>query len=186
MKKISFEIKEPEMVSFVYDSKKGDIKVEVRNKFTLSEMASFIDLYVREFFGVGVEEEQVFAYNYLNAEFNLMTRTYDYMTNIDTSKCSIDLLSDEALWEKVTKLISNYSLFREMLDGVVEDVKEQIKLENSLGTVISNLVNQATNLMKDVSEMSPEAIDDATNKARALLKDIEESSVLGAFKKELK
>ena len=75
--------------------------------------------------------------------------------------------------------IVNYSFFRGMLEQAVQDKKEEIRLEASLGKVLSALIEKGYDVLDKFSEIKPEEIEKLQKTGIDLAKKLEESSIIG-------
>lgn len=153
--------KEPEIQEVVF----GNIKIKVKPYLSLTDQMTLLSIYLEEYFG----KEQT---RILESEYKLVFGILDLCTNIDVEKISLNsLLANYKFWEDIKAKIKNYGEFRALLARTIEEVKENKRIEKSLGNVIEGLVDKISNLLN--TDISPESIE----KVQQLLKDVEESKI---------
>jgi hypothetical protein len=95
--------------------------------------------------------------NFLQAEWGLVLRVIDYMTSVkiveDENSASLESLITSGLWKSVRGEIENYEEFRNNLDKVVRDIKEQKALEISVGSVLNNVSNKIIQFVEKIQEV---------------------------------
>ena len=176
MDKVTVEFKIPEKKTIVY---KG-VSIEIIHSLALAHQAVLINRYMGDYFGKSDKPLIPLSdYNYIPAEFNLFNYILQGCTNIDVETLNNDAYVDPEFVERITSEIVNYNDFRYRLENIVGEVKEQLVLANSLGTVISDLVNRAEPLLKSLAEITPEQIESTKKAGLELADKLKESSVLG-------
>ncbi len=176
MAKIKLEFKLPKNKQIEYN---GAI-IEVTPFLTLSQQLFLTNRYVKEYFFP--EDENMIEeseYNYLGAEYALMNYIFQVVTNIDAENMDSDIYADFTLWQKIISEITNYNDFRNKLYLIVMEIKEQKVLNNSIGEVLSNLINKAYQTLDKFKDISPEEVNKLKNEGLELLSKLEKSSVLG-------
>jgi hypothetical protein len=174
MDKVKLEYKIPEDRTIEYNG----IKIIVKPFLSLVQQTFLINRYIDEYFGNAGKLIGVSDYDYLTAEFSLINYIFQTNTNIETEGLENDIVADSGLWETITHVIVNYKSFRAKLDYIVEDIKAQKLLKNSLGSVISNLADKFLIILEDIKNLNPDEIKDIQNKSVELLKELQESSVI--------
>lgn len=160
--KIAFN--EPELQEVTY----GKIKIKVKPYLSLTDQLTLLSVYLEEYFSK--EQSKI-----IESEYKLMFGVLDLCTDIDVETLNLDgLLSNYKIWEDVRSKVKNYGEFRALLARTVDEIKENRRIEKSLGSIIESLFDRLSNLLN--SEISPETIEKTQN----LLKQIENSPV---FKK---
>jgi len=84
----------------------------------------------------------------------------------------------DKLWDVITGTISNYHEFRKRLDNVVYEIKEQEKLDNSLGKVLNDLKEKAEGFLDQMNKISPDDLKDIQEKGFELIDELEKSNVM--------
>jgi hypothetical protein len=85
---------------------------------------------------------------------------------------------DYNLWDIITNEITNYWRFREKLQGVLDEVLKEENLKNSIGKVVSDLIEKAYEFIEKFSNMNPDDIEKLGQTGVQLIERLEESSVL--------
>jgi hypothetical protein len=173
--RIKLEIKTPENKTFEYNG----VTIEINPFLDFSEQVLLINEYIKDFFG-DITEIVIpkTKYHVFEAECRLMNYIIQLNTNIDMSEVDNNIYTDVKLWETITKEINNYWDFRERLDDVVYEVKEQIKLDNSLGKVLSDLKDKAEGFIDQMNKISPEDLKEIQEKGFGLIDELEKSNVM--------
>jgi hypothetical protein len=175
MDKVKLEIKTPENKIIEYDG----VSIEINPFIDFPEEVLLINEYIKDFFGelteIVIEKTK---YHIFEAECRLMYYIIQLNTNIDMSNVDNNIYVDDKLWEMITSEISNYWNFRERLDNVVYEVKEQEKLDNSLGKVLSNILEKAEGFIDQLNNISPEDIKELQNVGVGLINDLEKSNIM--------
>lgn len=175
MDKIALEFKTPDLVRIIY---KGT-EIQVFPFFSIAQQGFLINSYLREY--LSPKEDRIIElskYNYLEAEFSLISHIYNLNTNIETKNISLDVIADVELWEVIKKSIINYNDFREKLDYILKEVKDEIALGMSLGSIVDSLSEKAFNILNSFSEISPEAIDKAREAGLQMIEKLEATAIL--------
>ncbi len=178
MDKKALKFDENRVESFLY----GENSIQVKNYLSLAEMGVLVMQYLNELFDP--EEEKNLNYKYMNAEYTLYLNVIDLCTSIKlfeddgiTPLFTIDtFISNPILWKEIKSRIKNYDDFYDKLQSIVEERKEQRRLDVSIGKIINN---GYTKLMEFLSGLNGEAMsDESIEKVKGLLKEINESPVL--------
>lgn len=172
--KLEFVIPKEEIIKY------GEHEIKIVPFLQTAQQVVLINNYVDDYFSE--REDKLIKeskYNYLEAELNLMNYILQSVTNIDISDFNANLYSDIVLWDNIKKSIINYDEFRKRLDMVVEIIKENIALENSLGKVVENLINKINEFVDKAGNISPEVIEQARIAGLEMLDELKKSSVLG-------
>jgi len=174
MDKITLEYKAPENKKITYN----EVEIEIVPVLNFVQQAGLINRYANEYFGQ-VENKLVSLapHNYVEAEYNLMVYVIQTVTNIDVESLSFELLSDVSFWNEIVNNISNYSDFRKRLDCVVEEIKEEIKIQKSIGQVLDNALGKLSGLLEMFSNLNPEDIKELQKEGASLLSELEKSSI---------
>lgn len=140
--------------------------IKVKPYLSLTDQMAVLTAYLEEYFSPD-------ASAVIRSEFKLILAVLDYCTDIDVEKLSLnDIMANFKLWKEINSKIVNYGDFRSLAARTIDELKEQKRLEKSLGNVAEKILEFINNL-KDIS---PEMLD----KAKELLGDVEKSEV---FKK---
>lgn len=173
--KVKLEIKTPENKTIEYDG----ITIEINPFIDFAEQVLLINEYVKDFFG-DITEIVVpkTKYHVFEAECRLMYYIIQLNTNIDMSDVDNNIYINDKLWETITKEISNYWNFRERLDEVVYEIKEQEKLDNSLGKVLSDILEKAEGFIDQLNNITPETIKELQDTGVGLIEELEKANVM--------
>jgi len=173
--KVKLEIKTPANKAFTYNG----TTVEIIPYIDFAEQVLLINEYVKDFFGdineIIIPETK---FHVFEAECRLMNYIIQLNTNIDMSEIDNNIYVEDKLLEVITSQISNYPQFRERLNKVVYEVREQIKLDNSLGKVLSDILEKAKGFIEQMENISPDDIKALQDTGMGLIKELEQSSVL--------
>lgn len=144
----------------------GNEKIKVKPYLSITDQVAILTVYLEEYFSntnTGV----------INSEFKLILAVLDYCTDMDVEKLSLNnIMANYKLWKEINSKIVNYGDFRALLARTIEEIKEQKRIEKSLGNIAEKVLEFINNL-KDVS---PEMLE----QVKSLLVDVEKSEV---FKK---
>jgi len=175
LEKVKLEIKTPTNKTFTYNGE----TVEIIPYIDFSEQVLLINEYIKDFFG-DISEIVIpkTKYHVFEAECRLMNYIIQLNTNIDMSDIDNNIYVEDKLLDVITKQISNYSMFRERLNQVVHEVKEQVKLDNSLGKVLSDILEKTKGFIDQIENISPEDIKELQETGKGLIEQLESSSVL--------
>jgi hypothetical protein len=175
MDKVTLEYKAPENKTIKYN----DINIEITPILTISQEVFLIQKYIEDYFGtpddILIENAK---YHSLEAEIRLKYFVIQLITNIDTSNLDNEIYVDNVFWYMITSEIINWSNFRDTLETIVCDIKQQETLENSVGKVVSNLIQKGYALLEKLSDISPEEVKKAGEKGLELMDRLEKTSVL--------
>ena len=170
MDKVKVEFKAPANVTIDYNG----VNVDVKSHLMIAEQVYIIEEYVKAYFN----KEDDSGLKALNADVVLKNLLLQLCTNIDIDSLDNEVYGDEELWNLVRAAISNYYKFQEFLYEAVAQRREEIALENSIGTIISGLVEKGYSLLEKFAETSPEEIQKLQKSAVELVERLENSSVL--------
>src|SRR5258706_10262801 len=139
MDKKALKFDENRVESFLY----GENSIQVKNYLSLAEMGVLVMQYLNESFDP--EEEKNLNYKYMNAEYTLYLNVIDLCTSIKlfeddgiTPLFTIDtFISNPILWKEIKSRIKNYDDFYDKLQSIVEERKEQRRLDVSIGKIIN-------------------------------------------------
>jgi len=174
-KKVKLDVKPQEKEIIEYNG----VKIEVDSVMSAGQQTILIKHYVDEYFAYNSERLiDNSQYNYLDAEYNLMNYILQLCTNVDTANLDEDIYSDFEFWRKISGAIKNIDDFKHKLHRVVQDIKEQKAIENSVGEVVNKLVEKAYVILNKVSEISPEDIAKLQDTGKELIEKLQESSVV--------
>lgn len=174
MDKVKLEVKVPEYNTVDYNG----IKIEVLSFLGAPEQAFLINRYIQEYFNPETKVIDGSDYDYFGAELSFRNYVFQGATNIDTTTPPLDnnLYVDDSLWDLIVQEISNYGSLRCRLDYIVEDIKSQLLLKNSVGTVLAGLAEKIQPLLENLANISPEEIAKLQESSNELVKKLEESS----------
>jgi len=175
MDKVKLEIKTPENKTIEYDG----ITIEINPFIDFSEQVLLINEYVKDFFGDLTELViPKTKYHIFEAECRLIYYIIQLNTNIDMSDVDNNIYVTDKLWETITEEISNYWNFRERLNKVVYEIKEQEKLDNSLGKVLSDILEKAEGFIDQLNNITPETIKELQDTGVSLIEELEKANVM--------
>lgn len=112
---------------------------------------------------------------YLIAEYAVMMRLIDTVTNIDIDNLDPDVVVHSGLYKEITSRIANYSEFRYELEEVCKIRQEEIAIKNSIGAVLQNLVDKLNKTLENASQMDAESIRQAGKEFTDNLKQLNEN-----------
>lgn len=175
IEKVKLEIKTPENTTIEYNG----VTIVINPFIDFSEQVILINEYIKDFFG-DITEIVIpkTKYHVFEAECRLMNYIIQLNTNIDMSEIDNNIYVNEKLWVMIVEKINNYWEFRERLDSVVYEIKEQEKLDNSLGKVLSDILEKAKVFLDQIESISPEDIKQIQDTGKGLIEELEKSSVL--------
>lgn len=156
-------------------------KIHIVPFLTTDKQVFLINQYIEDYFTPNPEKiilEGIKTYNYFSAELNLMNYIVQMNTDIDTESFDNNFYSDSYFWDAVTSQIKNYRLFRERLERTIEDIKEELVLEKSVGTVLENAVNMLEDILQEFKDLSPEDIEKLQKEGAKMLERLENSTIL--------
>jgi hypothetical protein len=176
MDKVKLEFKIPEKTIVEYNN----VKIEIIPFLSFAEQVFLINRYLQEYFdkttkGLIPDSE----YNYFEAEFGLKNSIFQTITNIDTVSLDNDIYADSALWKTITSKIINYYSFMDNLNHILEEIKAQNALNNSLGKVIADLSVKIRTILDNLPEISPQQIENLQKGTEQLADKLKEVSALG-------
>lgn len=149
-----------------------DQVIKVKPYLSLTDQIAILTTYLEEYFSSDVSAV-------MKSEFKLIMAVLDYATNINVEKLSLnDIMANFKLWKEINSKIVNYGEFRSLAARTIEEIKEQKRLEKSLGNVAEKILEFVNNL----KEVSPEMLE----KAKELLGDVEKSEVFKSAAKNFK
>lgn len=141
----------------------GNEKIKVKPYLSMTDQVTILTVYLEEYFSnanTGI----------INSEFKLIMGVLDYCTDINVDKLSLnDIMANYKLWKEINSKIVNYGDFRAWIAKTIDEIREQKRLEKSLGNVVEKILEFISNL-KDVS---PEMLE----QVKSLLADVEGSKI---------
>jgi hypothetical protein len=174
--KVKLEQKVPKDKTIEYNG----VEIQVKPFLTMAEQAFLIKNYIEDYFNVSTNSlVPASEYNLIEAEFGLENRLFQLSTNIDVTSLEDDVYTDAQLGKAVISEIANFEGFRKKLDSIVAEIKEQRLLNQSVGKVVSDLVNKGYMLLDKLAELNPEEIKNIQNVGKDLIERLEKASVLG-------
>lgn len=176
MDKIKLEFKLPRRKTVKYK----EVEISLLPFLDMAQQVYLINSYVENYFEI--TEESVIdntEYNYIEAEYKLKNMIFQMLTNIDIESITNDIYVEPELWEVISSNIKNFENFRNTLDIVVQDIKEQLVLQNSVGKVLHDLIQKVYEILDKFSDMSPEELEKLQKQGVELIERLEKSSVLG-------
>lgn len=155
------------------------IDFQVNPWLSIELQAFLINKYLESYFSEGSIVYKT-KWDLITSEANLFSHIIQLCTNIEADSITNELLSDEVLFSKITTSISGYGDFRIKLEKVLDEVKEQIRTEKSVGAVIDKLAQKAIEILNNIEALSPEQIEKMKNDTYKLLSEVQKSSVYTA------
>lgn len=170
MEKVKLTYTAPKATTVEYNG----ASIEILPVMSLAQQVVLINNYVAEYF-LNKEPGNVsmLKNRFIEAEFTLVNYLYQTMTNIQVENIELEVLSDPALFAKVVSEISNYADFRKRLDSVIAQIKEQIILEKSLGTVIEGLSERAYAILEQYANINPDSVKSVAEQATEMMKQLQ-------------
>ena len=178
MDKVKMEFKAPEKKILEYNG----ISFELDPFLTSGEQIYLINNYIETYFKYPTNKlVNASEYAYLEAEYGLFNLILMNKTNIDATvgNFSEDLFSDDLFIARVINNINNYGDFRNKLSYIINEIKQQEALKNSVGKVLDELVEKAYSVLAKLTDITPEELAKMQESSLSLLKQVEESSILG-------
>lgn len=173
--RVKVEIKVPQNKTIEYNG----VTIEINPYIDFAEQILLINEYVNDLFS---ESNEILVPKTKNHIFEAECRLKNYIiqinTNIDMSNIDNNIYIDDFLWAVLMREISNYSEFRKRLDYVVFEVREQIKLENSLGQVLSDILEKVQGFVEQIEKISPEDIKQLQEVGTGMISELEKTSIL--------
>jgi hypothetical protein len=182
MEKIVVNFSKQEKSTFDFDGQ----TIEVAPYIPGALQAFIIEQYVQEYFYSATDQKILpdLLRNYLGAQLHLKLTILDRMTNIQISNANDPNYTDficVSLWDLVTNEIKNYWEFEESLSCVIDEIKEEIKLEKSVGGVIGGVAGKINELLGKLNSVSPEELKQLVSESQGLLKGLEQSPASQVF-----
>jgi hypothetical protein len=182
MEKIVVNFSKQEKSTFDFDGQ----TIEVAPYIPGSLGGFLIDQYVKEYFYSATDQKILpdLLRNYLGAQLHLKLTILDRLTNIQISNENDPNYTDficVALWDSVVQEIKNYWEFSESLSCVVDEIKEEIKIEKSVGGVIGGVASKINELLEKLNSISPEEMKGMAETASKTLKELETSKAASLF-----
>lgn len=189
MEKIVLEFSEQKNKSYEFE---GQI-IKVKPYLSLNEQANLINKYAGQYFSPSSRAVNVSLYDYFTAEYTLMVGVLDVCTNVQVANEEGEVILDVAklvasgLWAEVISRISNYEHFKTMLDYIIEDIRSQFALQQSVGTVLDNAVENITAMIHQIVEkfsgveLTPEFLNEMMEASKKVVKNVEQSSAAEVF-----
>lgn len=178
MDNVKMEFKIPEKVKINHEG----FEFYIVPFLSYGQQLALINTFIENYFFPGVESEFYITrsyYNYPLAEVNMRSNLLRMTSNIDMDNFPLDFHADSIFWKKVTQSILNYSEFNRRLETIVNEIKEQRQIENSLGNVVDNAVQKLYGILEKFSSFTPEDVENTKKAALEVIKKLEETSVLG-------
>lgn len=174
--RVKLEFKLPESKTLDY---KG-VQFEVLPFLTLAEQVFLINKYVEQYFSKATNGILISGtnYNYMNAEYSLFNYILQANTNIDTDSLPEDFYADAEIREKITSSIVNFYDFKSKLNYLINEIKQQMALENSVGKVLSDLVDKIYAFLAQMSDVKPEDIEKLQKEGSKALGELAKSSII--------
>lgn len=173
MDKIKIEFQIPEKIKVEYRKQ----EIELIPFLTSSQQVYLINEYVNDYFeGSGEKIIGRDKYNYLEAEFNMLSYLVQLLTNIE--EIPNDVYVDSEFLDIFVENVENFEDFCSLLYDTVENIKEQIKIENSVGPILSGLIEKGYNILEKFQDLTPEEIEKLQEEGKEMLKKLEESSLI--------
>ena len=170
-KMVSFPKPEVKVIEF------ANQKIEVEPFLSDSTQRVLIEIYLQELFN----EETPIQHRFIRAEDALKLALLENVTNIklvDESNGEMvglfgmdEIFRNFSLMTKIADAIENWRDFQYRLQSSVELVKEQKRLNASLGSAVSNIYAKLNTLLDNFSNIDPESL-------KSMLAEINSSPIL--------
>ena len=153
------------------------VVIEVIPYISVVDEISLISDYVERYFRPN--EDSTFSYiqkgnfDYWQAEYGLIQRMVENMTNVDTVETKADEMVE--IFYKAVSKIGNYYQFRDRLDETIQAIKDS----KSIGVVIDDLVGKISGIVESFSSIDPEKMKEL---ADSIIQKVESSDVAPIFK----
>ena len=161
----------------------GGYKIEVMPYIPLSEQVRIINEYVMAYFHPDkkfIIEDECDSYT---AEYALKLALLDICTNIKLEGDFENVLYLN-IYEQVEMSITNYYEFRNALDSIVANIKEQRLKNSSVGLVIDSIYQKINVLISELGEniknFKPEDLEKLKEVGNSLVEKINESPLVQA------
>jgi hypothetical protein len=175
MDKVKLVLNVPENRTVEYNG----VTFEVKPFLTMGLQAYLINTYLDAYFSKTAESPIVMSeYDYFGAEFALKNFILQANTNIDVDALDNEFYASPAFWWTVVSEIVNYDEFRETLDFIVSDIKEQKVLNSSVGAALSDLISKASKVLDGIADIKPEELEKLQKNSMELVDRIEKSSII--------
>jgi len=178
MDKVKYVFRLPDEIEIEHNG----VKIKIVPFLKASQQIYLINQYIEQYFEELSEKDKVVSlskYNYMTAEYNMRGYIYQMLTNIDHESITQETLGDDILWDKIEITIVNfYDFYYKNLDYIIEDIKFQIQIENSVGNVIANFSDKISNILDKFSEMTPEEIEKLQIQGKELLEELKENAII--------
>ncbi len=173
MDKVKLEFNPPIEKTIEYNG----VSIQLIPFLTTTQQVFLINQYMKDYFHQGdlIEKSR---YDFLTAEYGLIYYICDLLTNIDMDTFDAEIYSDPAFVNMLFQNISNYEDFRYNLFSVLESMKYQEEIDNSLGKVISNLEEKILDILNKFSDIKPEDLEKAAQEGHKLLDELKESPLI--------
>lgn len=177
MERVKLEFKAPEVKKLTYNG----IEFELNPFLTMSEQVFLINKYIEDFFEEQEGKTKLIEkpkYNRANAEFYMVDYILQLKTNISVEELDNDIRADDDFIMMIKTEIINFAGFQILLGSIIEDMMEEKRLDNSIGTIISGISEKAMELVNKISDITPEQIEKLQETGKELIERMEKSSVL--------
>jgi hypothetical protein len=198
MEKITLNLEAVEADTFKF----GGNKIEVIPTISIEDQVQFIRHYLGNYFNA-TELIPGTSTSYFTAEYSLAFEVLDKYTNVkvfeesdlESAEDNIvvvstdnNILISQGLWKEGSSRITNYPEFRQNLDRVVQDKKEELALEKSVGVMIDGLVTKVTDFIERLASINidDEGLSRLKETAKELMSNIEQSPVAEIYKESSK
>jgi hypothetical protein len=171
MDKVKIVYKQPENKLVSY----GESVILVNPFLGVAQQAFLINRYLKEYFtNLDNKVVEFSDYDYLGAEISLKNYIFQTNTNLDTESLNNEIYVDVLFWDIITREILNYKDFRNKLAYIVQEIKEQLAIKNSVGVVLSALSDKVSNILDKFSSITPEEVENLQKNGAELMKKFEE------------
>jgi hypothetical protein len=183
MDKIKLQYESPKNKVVLYN----DVSIEVSPFIDLGEQIILVNKYITDYFDK-IENSlmEKTEYNYIQAEYNLLLYILELKTNLDVSNNFDISFLDTSTMEDIINQIYNYKKFRESLDRIVRDIKEEISNRMSIGYLIDTLADKAFEFLDKYSSMDEESINRTIEATKGMMKELQDIKNTGVEKVETK
>ena len=184
MEKSKFNFKKPENVVLEIDGQ----NVVVRPYLELNEMVALINNYLDEYFHPDTKSIAMDEWNLYDAEFSLKMAIVDFVSSIPVAEGSFENLFYSNLYDIIEAKIVNYWDFRELLDKIVDNIKESIAQKKSVGGIIDSLYEKGKvildQLVESTKNLTPEQLEKLKETGKELVDKIAQNPIVGEVFKD--
>ena len=183
MEKTQFNFEQPKDVVIEVDGQ----EIKVKPFLDLNQQIGLINSYLETYFQSSEKDVLMDKWNVTGAENALKLATVDLCSSI-AIEGAFENLFYLSTYELIEEQIVNYWEFREILDEVVSNVKEQITQKKSVGGIIDNLYEKGKvildQLVESTKNLTPEQLEKLKETGKELVDKIAQNPLVGEVFKD--